>query len=185
MPRLDVVTEPNGHTPPPPPPGPVRDAPPGSVLARLRERAAQQRADRTLDVAVWDDLLIARYGLPPMEDADRLMAAAASLVSDQGVPASMSRTAVDLMATCLRGLYGVNDTGGLEDLEHHHYTGRLLTLLELPLPPGVEDAQDATVAEVIATLFNGNWLAVNVHAAKVMTWLQEGGDGLGEGSGAT
>lgn len=181
--RLDVVTEPNGHTPPPPAPV-ARDAPPGSMLARLRERAAQQRADRTLDVAVWDDLLIARYGLPPMEDADRLMASAATLVSD-GATASMSRTAVDLMATCLRGLYGVNDSGGLEDLDHHRYTGRLLTLLELPLPPGVEDPQDATVAEVIATLFANNWLAVNVHAAKVMDWLQEGGDGLGEAKGGT
>jgi len=181
---IEVITEGNGQPPAPPAPAPA-DAPPGSVLAQLRARAARQRADRTLDVPLdvdpWNGILVARYRLPPMEDADRLMAASATLVNTGGVTSSMSRTSVDLMATCLVTLLGQADTGELEDLEHR-YTGRLLQLLALPLPPGVEDPQDVTASEVIGTLFGGNWLAVNVHAATVMGWLQEGGDGLGEAS---
>ncbi len=188
MTRLDVITEPNGHGTPPPAAPQAQDAPPGSVLAQLRARAQRQRADHTLDVPIdidpWNGILVARYRMPPLEDADRLIAAAATLTSTSGPTPSMTRTSVDLLATCCVTLLGRAETGELEDLEHR-YTGRLLTLLALPLPQGVDDAQDATVGEVLGVLFSDNWLAVNAHAAKVMGWLQGGESALGEASAAT
>lgn len=183
---LNVVTA--GQQPNPDPEPTREDAPAGSVLARLRERAAAQRRDQTLDVPIdaWDGELVIRYRMPPMEQADRLMATSARLVApDSGPTPSMSQASVELMATCAVTVLGADDTGGLEDLEVR-LTGRLLTMLELSLPPGIDDPKDATVAEVIAVLFNDNWLAVNVHAAKVMEWLQGGGaGGPGEASAAT
>ena len=113
------------------------DAPPGSALARLR-RAAVQRQARTLDVAIpeWDGALVCRYQMPPMEDADRLIASAAAFQS-AGASASMSRIAVDLMSTCAQTLLGGED-GTVEDFDHT-YTGGLLELLNLPLLLGVDD----------------------------------------------
>jgi hypothetical protein len=185
MPRLDIVTD---QEPTPDPPR-VSDAPAGSVLARLRERAASRRRDQTLDVPiggdVWGDELVIRYRMPPMEQADRLMATGARLVaSDSGPTPSMSQAAVELMAACAVTVLGADENGRLVDLEVK-LTGRLLDMLGLPLPPGVDDPKDATVTEVILRLFGDNWLAVNVHAAKVMGWLQGGGDEPGEASAAT
>jgi len=181
---LNVVTD-EGPTPDPPK---ASDAPAGSVLARLRQRAAGQRRDRTLDVPIggmWEDQLVVRYRMPPMEEADRLLATASRLVVNDGGPTpSMTHAAVDLMATCCVTVLGADQDGGLEDLDVK-LTGRLLTMLELGLPPGIDNPADATVAEVILTLFEGNWLAVNVHAARVMGWLQGGTGELGEASAAT
>jgi len=185
MAPLNVVTAGTEDQVPDPPR--VSDAPAGSVLARLRERAAGQRRDRTLDVAIggmWEDQLVVRYRMPPMEEADRLLATASRLVVNDGGPTpSMTHAAVDLMATCCVTVLGA-DTDGLEDLGVK-LTGRLLTMLELELPAGIDNPADATAAEVILTLFEGNWLAVNVHAAKVMDWLQGGTGELGEASAAT
>jgi len=179
--RLDIVTEGNGHVTPSSAVS-AGDAPPGSMLARLRERAAGQRSDRTLDVAIWEGVLIARYRMPPMEDTDRLMAAQARLVGAGDEHASWGTAAVDLMATCCTTLLGQRETGELEDLEVR-YSGRLLSLVGLTAP-GLDDPQDATASEVIRELFGGNWMAVNVHAAQILGWLQEGGAGLGEASTA-
>ena len=181
---LNVITDDAAPVTPPAPGRRVAspsDAPPGSVLARLRARAAVQRRDRTLDVPVWDGALIARYHAPAMADTDRLVASAATFDS-AGATASMSRIAVDMMSTCCQTLLGVGEDGSVEDLEHQ-YTGRLLELLELPFPPAVTSPEDVTVFEVIDILFAGNWLAVNTHAGRVMTWLQEDESGLGETSG--
>ena len=180
---LNVITD---DTSPPPSSAPGRrvaspsDAPPGSALARLRARAAVQRQARTLDVPVaeWDGALVARYHMPPMEDADRLIAAAAAFQTGESSP-SMSRIAVDLMSTCCQTLLGVGEDGIIEDLKHT-YTGRLLELLALPLPPGVDDPGDVSVFEVVDAVFFGNWMAINVHAANVMSWLQGEDAGLGE-----
>src|SRR5262245_21030580 len=101
---LNIVTANSSEGPAPDPPPAVSDAPAGSVLARLRERAAQQRRDLRLDVPIggrWQDQLVVRYRMPPMEEADRLMATASRLVaSDTGPTPSMSQAAVELMATC-------------------------------------------------------------------------------------
>jgi hypothetical protein len=185
MPLNIVTADTEGPTTPDPPK--ASDAPAGSVLARLRERAASQRRDQTLDVpiAAWDDQLVIRYRMPPMEEADRLMATGARLLApDTGPAPSMTNAAVELMATCAITVLGVDQDGTVEDLKVK-LTGQLLTMLGLPLPPGVDQPGDVTVREVIAALFNGNWLAVNVHAAKVMDWLQGGGGELGEASAAT
>jgi len=186
---LNIVTANSSEGPTPDPPA-VSDAPAGSVLARLRERAASARRDQTLDVPIaadpWGGQLLVRYRMPPMQEADRLMATGARLVaSDTGPTPSMTQAAVELMATCVITVLGANPDGPPLDLEVK-LTGRLLDILGLPLPAGVDQPQDATVAEVILTLFDGNWLAVNVHAAKVMDWLQGGGTGEpGEASAAT
>jgi hypothetical protein len=177
---LNIVTD--DQQEPAPSAQPVTDAPAGSVLNRLRQRAAQQRRDQTLDADIWDGVLVARYRMPPMEEADRLMAAGARLVGEGPGP-SMSHTAVDLMATCCLTLLGVDEDGRTEDL-HVRFTGRLLELVGIPLPAGVDNPNDVTATEVIGALFADNWLAVNVHAAKVMDWLQRGGDALGEASAA-
>ena len=180
---LNVITDDTSPAPPSAPGrrvAPPSDAPPGSALARLRARAAVQRQARTLDVAIpeWDGALVCRYQMPPMEDADRLIASAAAFQT-AGASASMSRIAVDLMSTCAQTLLGVGEDGTIEDL-HHTYTGGLLELLNLPLPPGVDDPGDVSVFEVITTVFFGNWMAINVHAGTVMTWLQGDESGLGE-----
>src|SRR5262245_3406827 len=186
---LNIVTANSDEGPAPDPPPAVSDAPAGSVLARLRERAAGERRNRTLDVpigGIWADQLVVRYRMPPMEEADRLTATASRLVANDGGPTpSMSHASVDLMATTCVTVLVADTDGTLEDL-HVRLTGRLRDMLGLPLPAGTDQPQDATAAEVILALFDGNWLAVNVHAAKVMDWLQGGGTGEpGETSAAT
>src|SRR5215831_11867164 len=151
MPGLNIVS---GQEPAAGPPE-VSDAPAGSVLAQLRERAAQQRRDQTLDLTVggrWGDMLIIRYRMPGMEDADRFAAAAARLTEGQ---AGISRIAVDAMASCCVTVLGKGPDGHVEDLEVT-LTGRLLVLLGLPLPTGVDDPSDVTAQEVINAVFDSN-----------------------------
>ena len=183
MAGLNIVTD-EDQAPDPPR---VSDAPAGSVLARLRARAAAQRRDRRLDVPVggdvWGQELVIRYRMPSMEDADRLVAEAAGF-ADQTANPSMGRISIDLMATCATTVLGATETGELEDLDIR-LTGRLLTMLELSLPPGVDDPGQVTAREVVEAVFFGNWIAINAHAARILTWLQEGGDQLGEASAAT
>ena len=181
MAPVNVVTN---QPPPPVAVAPTPDAPPGSVLADLRARAAARQVGRTLDVPLdhdpWGGLLVVRYQPPPMEDVDRLIAAAAAETAAK----SSSRASTDVIATCCQTILGAAKDGTLHDLEVR-FTGRLLALLELPLPPGIDNPNDATIAEVLAVVFDDNWLAINVHAGKVMTWLTQGGDPLGEGKGAS
>jgi len=185
MPGLEVITEGNSHNPPPPP-APAGDAPPGSVLAQLRERANAERHTRTLDVPVgterWGDMLTIRYRMPGMEEADRLLAATARFAgadtSGQGV--SMGQAGLELMATCCVTVIAHIDDRN-EDLEVR-LTGRLLSMLGLPYPPGVENPNDVTAREVVEQLFDENWVAINVHAGQIMGWLQQGVGGLGEAS---
>jgi hypothetical protein len=162
----------------------VADAPPGSVLARLRARAASERRDRTLDVPVggrWGADLVVRYRMPSMEDADRFVAAGAAFAAGTGQAPSMGGLSIDMMATCCVTILGAREDGGLEDLERR-LDGRLLELLALSLPPGVDKAADVTVREVVEELFDGNWVAVNVHAGRILGWLNEGTVELGEAS---
>jgi len=184
-PGLNVVAA-DQDTPSPSPPPRADDVPPGSVLARLRERAAAQRRDRTLDVPIdaWDGQLVVRYRMPALEDADRFADQGVRFAAGDGPAPSLGGLSVDVIATCAVTVLGRREDGELEDLEAR-FTGKLLGLLGLALPPGVEDPGDVTAREVIEAVFFGSWMAVNVHAANVIEWLQGGSQPMGEASAAT
>ena len=171
---LNVIT--NGAEAPAPAAG---DAPPGSILAQLRERAASERRNRTLEVPVgtdrWGDMLSVRYRMPAMEEADRLLSAMARFANDA---AGMGKAGLELMASCCLTVLAHAD-GRTEDLETR-ITGHLLELLGLPFPPGVTNPNEVTTQEVVETLFDQNWVAINLHAGQIVNWLQEGVGGLGE-----
>lgn len=166
----------------PPAPAATDDAPPGSVLAQLRARAAAQRQDQRLLLPVggaFPELFI-RYRAPDAADADRLMARAAQLA--EGSP-QVSGFNVDLMVTACETLVFRHANGHDQEL-NVGLDRRLWELVGWDLPPSMT-AEDVTSHEVIATLFDNNWFRINAHGAELLTWLQAGEKPPGESSGAT
>lgn len=159
--------------------GTTRDAPAGSPLARARAAAARQREVHTHDLAVggaFGEHLLVRYGTLPTEELDRY-----AELSDSIGNLSL---AIDLMVQSCRTIVW-RDDDELTDLDVR-LDWRLWTLLEWPLPPGVDEAEDVTSRELIDTLFGHNALALGTHLGELVTWMQNpGGDDPGEASGAT
>jgi hypothetical protein len=166
---------------------PVAPAPtPGSIVARLRERARAQQTTRTIEMPVggeFGDRLYIKYGVLNPDDMDRFVA------TRQGVNLKdISATAVtmDMMARacqCLIGKYEgesevLSDELGVVKLED-----RLAKLLDLRSP----EEPALTSYEVIKRLFGRNGAAITSHGDDLATWMTDPAstetDAAGEYSG--
>lgn len=167
---------------------PITTAPtPGSIVARLRERARAQQATRTIEMPVggeFGDRLYIKYGVLNPDDMDRFVA------TRQGVNLrDISATAVtmDMMARacqCLIGKYEGEEEVLKDELGIVKLEDRLAKLLDLRSP----DEPVLTSYEVIARLFGRNGAAITSHGDDLATWMTDPAstevDAAGESSGA-
>ena len=119
-------------------------AAPGSALSLLRARAAQLARETTIDLPIpgYGGRLIARY------KAVAISAAYADItVRDQRNPINDPGVAADTLARALEGLYGVNEAGELEPLQHDvptRFDDELVDMLGLA--PEARNARSVLVA---------------------------------------
>jgi hypothetical protein len=141
---------------------------PGSVLARLRERAKATQQARTLDKVVpgWEGELVVRFKPLDMATVDRFVGS----LSDSSV--LHVTEAVDLVARACVGVYA-NAGGQLEQLADEdgpvRIEHRLAVLLGYPVPPEAK----LTAREVILALFGGEALPLTTWAGEVASWMTD------------
>jgi hypothetical protein len=183
--RVTVHTVPdaNGHEPPV---SAVAPAPtPGSIVARLRERAKAQQATKTTELAVGGEFgnrLWIKYGVLPPAEMDRFVASRQGVVDLTNI--SATSVTMDMMARACIGLVGryegeeeeLTDEQGVIRLED-----RLARLLDLRGP----SEPVLTSHEVITRLFGRNGAAITTHGDKLVNWLinPTEDDAVGESSG--
>jgi hypothetical protein len=160
-------------------------APPSSLIARLRKQAAEQRAERHIDLEIggtFEPPLVARYGVMPVHELERY----SELATDPR--SSTTEVGIDIMARTNVALFARDDDRLVElrdELGTITYGHRLAQLLELPIPPGEDDVSPR---DVIVGLFGGNGLAISTHGGQLLSWMQNPGKGEatpGEASGET
>jgi hypothetical protein len=154
------------------PPSALLEGPPGSLLSRLRDRAAEAQRETVVDVDVggaFGDLLVARYAPPPLDELERH--------AEYVGKASELSIAIDLIVRANVGMFA-RDGDRLEELADElgtiRLSGRLLRLLEIEPPVGDEDL---TPREVLHWLFGGNGPAIATHVTEVMERM--GGGSVG------
>jgi hypothetical protein len=161
------------------------DAPPSSLIARLRKQAAQQQRERHIDLEIggtFDPPLVARYGVMPVHELERY----SELATDPR--SSTTEVGIDIMARTNRALFARDGERLVElrdELGAITYGHRLAVLLELPIPPGEDNMAPR---DVIVGLFGGNGLALSTHGGRLLSWMQnptEGETTPGEASGET
>jgi hypothetical protein len=173
MSSLNVIT--NGAPPTAPAAAApvVADAAPGSALALARAAAARQRQRHTTDIPVGGDFgehLKVRYGVLPLDEIERY--------SELAQTTSWSLNLDVMTSACQTVLW--DDTDLEVGLDH-----RLWTLLDWPLPAGIDRAADLTPRELIDALFGSNGIALADHFARLQKWMENpGGDAPGESSAA-
>jgi hypothetical protein len=145
---------------------------PGSIVAKLRERAKAQQEARTTEIPVggeFGDRLFIKYGVLKPDEMDRFVSArAGTKIQD----ISATSATMDMMARaciCLVGRYGdeeeeLADENGVIRLED-----RLARLLDLrgPAEPVLSSY------EVISRLFGRNGAAITDHGDKLATWMTD------------
>lgn len=169
MTALNIITSP----PTPAATAPPADAAPGSALALARAAAARQRQRHSTEIPVGGDFgphLKIRYGVLALEQIERY--------SELAQTTSWSLNLDVMTSACQTVLWDESD---LEVRLDH----RLWTLLEWPLPPGVDRAEDITPRELIDALFGHNGIALAEHFSRLQKWMENpGGDAPGESSAA-
>lgn len=149
-------------------------AEPGSIVARLREKAKQQQAVKRIDIPVGGEFgehLVIRYKPLPPAAMDSFVAR--GIVRAEEIP--FTDDTMDMMARCcveVIGRYGdeevvLEDADGPVRLEH-----RLAVLLDFPRAEGVK----MTSHEVILALFANNGPMLGEHSATLMKWMTGKGD---------
>lgn len=157
---IDVVTDSNGQ---------IEPATAGSLLARLRQAAAEQQRERRFDVDVggaFGDMLVARYAPLPIDELERY----AELAGTTG----NVELAIDLVVRCNVALCARDDNDELETLTDEHGVvtigPRLARLLELPVPASVSEP---TPREVVRWLWGDNGMAFGAHVQRVLEWMSQ------------
>ena len=143
-------------------------AAPGSLLDRLRSRAADVQRERTLDLSVpgWHGELVLRFRPLDVGQLERFVENRRA-----GRPSGVSES-IDALATCCVGVFGrdggrlveLADDGGPLRIEH-----RLGVLLGQPVPPGAT----LTVREVVLGLFGGNAFALGTFVDRMVEWMSD------------
>lgn len=159
---------------------------PGSIVARLRERARAQQKSRTTELPVggeFGDRLFIKYGVLDPGEMDRFVAAR------QGVnlrDISATSVTMDMMARACIGLvgrYGGEEEILADDQGPVRLEDRLARLLDLRAP----EEPVLTSYEVITRLFGRNGAAITSHGDDLATWMTDPSvetDAAGESSGA-
>jgi hypothetical protein len=143
-------------------------AAPGSLLDRLRSRAADSRA-RTLDVSVpgrWRGELVLRFRPLGVGQLERFVE------GRRAGQASGTSESIEVMATCCVGVYGrdgdrmepLSDEDGPLRLEH-----RLGVLLGMAAPYGAT----LTTREVVLWLFADNAFALGAVVDRLVEWAAD------------
>lgn len=144
-------------------------AAPGSVLAGLRNRAHQLAAEQTVDLEVpgYGGVLVARYGAVSIS---RVYA------QSPGELIPKWQVGADALGRALVGLYGRNEAGDLEPLQHDmptRFDDELVGMLELR-------PTERSARAVLVALCGGGELGesrVWAHYMAYQGWLMAGGDG--------
>jgi hypothetical protein len=143
-------------------------AAPGSLLGRLRSRAAQLQRERLLDLDLpgWGGELVLRFRPLDVGQLDRFVQAQAKRQT------SDVSEGIESMATMCVGVFGrdgdrlieLADEDGPVRIEH-----RLGVLLGMPIAP------DATLTtrEVVTYLFGGNAFALGQFIERLAEWMQD------------
>ena len=145
----------------------VEMAPPGSLLDRLRSRAADSRA-RTLDIDVpgrWRGELVLRFKPLGVGQLERF-------VEGRRAGTSGTSESIEVMATCCVGVYGrdgarlepLSDEDGPVRMEH-----RLGVLLGMAAPYGAT----LTTREVVVWLFEDNAFALGAVVDRLVEWAAD------------
>src|SRR5262245_54646439 len=151
-----------------PPPTPT----PGSIVARLRERARAQQESKTTDIAVGGevgDRLWIRYRVLAPAEMDKFVA------SRQGVKVqdiSATAATMDMMAracVCLIGRFEGEEETLVDDQGEVRLEDRLASLLDLRTPAEPR----LTSHEVINRLFGRNGVAITTHGDRLANWMTD------------
>jgi hypothetical protein len=155
------------------------DAAPGSMLAALRTRAAEQSKAKTTELVVggaFGSNLWIRYHLLGVDELDRF-AQLGGKIADISL-------AIEMMVSTCTTLIWRDEHGDKADLGVT-FTPALWELMGWPLPDGVA-LDDLTPREIVVQLFGGNGSALAVHLERLSNWLRDpGGTDPGESLAAT
>jgi hypothetical protein len=158
-----------------PVPSPVReaDAPPSSLLSRLRRNAEAQQADKYIDMAVggeFGEMLQIRYKPLKPEEMDAFIEGKTDQQLSQMVALTM-----DMMARSCVGVFSYDpETMVKEELKDSsgsslYLDNRLADMLQLPQPGGIP----MTSREIISCLFGYNGAAISNHGNRLAEWMQD------------
>lgn len=182
---LHPAREENGHEPPA---GSAPVPTPGSIVARLRERARAQQETKQTELAVggeFGDRLWIKYGVLPPGEMDRFVASRTGVDLND---ISATSVTMDMMAracVCLIGRYEGEEEELCDDQGPVRLEDRLARLLDLrgPSEPVLSSH------EVITRLFGRNGAAITSHGDKLANWMIDPSTtedvGVGESSDAT
>lgn len=157
---------------------------PATGMDMLRAKRAEAAKRTTIDLRVpgYDGLLVARYRLldPLIEGREIGDRVTAQFKGDE--TSQIHYMHVDTLIRACEGLYLRGDNGTLEPIDPEgtgepvKYDHRLATGLGFDVDP----AQPARSALLAA--FNGNKVAINIHAGQLQQWMGDptGDHGLGE-----
>jgi hypothetical protein len=151
-------------------PGQAGDAAPGSLLAGLRQTAAEKRAAATVTVDIpgrWKGKLRARYGTVGLDELERY-ADAANLAGSSNLGQSL-----EILSRACEAIEAYDaETGSWlvleDDLGPVTFDDRLTRLLQWPRP---DEEFTFPVRTVYETMFDGNGMAVGAHVGRVAEFM--------------
>jgi hypothetical protein len=151
-------------------PGQAGDAAPGSLLAELRQTAAEKRAVANVTVDIpgrWKGKLRARYGVVGLDELERFQDAT-QLSSSSNVAQSL-----EILAKACEAIEAFDPSTGEwlvleDDLGPVTFDDRLARLLRWPRPD-----EDFTfpVRTVYETMFDGNGIALGSHVGRIADFM--------------
>jgi hypothetical protein len=158
---------------------PPADAARGSVLAQLRNRAAEQTREKRLGLVVggaFGPHLLLRYRVLSVDELERFATLG-------GKVHEIALSIEAMITTCTHVLWR-DDHGDVTDLGCT-LDAHLWDVMGWPLPANVE-LDDLTPREVVVKLFGGSGTELATHLTRLGEWMQHpGGPSPGESSAAT
>jgi hypothetical protein len=151
-------------------PGQAGDAAPGSLLAELRQTAAEARAAATVTVNIpgrWEGKLRARYRTVGLDELERWQDAS-QLTGSSNVSQSL-----DILSRACDAIEAYDPEVGEwlvleDDLGPVTFDDRLARLLSWPRP---DDEFTFPTRTVYETMFDGNGIALGAHIGRVVEFM--------------
>jgi hypothetical protein len=165
--NVQTVTDANGQEPLPAAPAVPT---PGSIVARLRERARAQQTTRYTELAVggeFEDRLWIKYGVLSPDEMDRFVATRAGVRIQDLSATSATMDMMSRACQCLIGRYGDEEEVLEDEYGPVKLEDRLARLLDLAAP----DEPKLSSHEVINRLFGRNGAAITRHGDELTEWM--------------